>query len=404
MIRIYLTPFQDSGEFGDEIEITNDVDLGSLGKIKRSLDNSTYDIGVLRYNNLNLKLQNSHGKYSDVLNLRSVFRFRRSGSKIRVTWAPGPPAICGVAICGQTILSEEVNIFRGILNDDAAKMSADDQIIQFIALSYDSQFSKLIVPFADLDAGDTLKDVLVKILDQPAMTRYATIDPDNFDLQVNYVIDDLSWFENKTAKEAVEKILLAANSVVFVEDESIKTRGRITTEDVMFSFFGQASTLGNENIASIDDFRNGQNRLINFIRWRDEGEALRDDESITKWGASLKEIDCEFVTNGVKQLQTATSILGEFAQPKKELSLGALMDADTIELKFLDRVDIDYPTVFKPSGKYVPIIGLTKVGDLDSPLPHILWDFWLAQDENFKIMGIELDLKNEKVTFDLRGT
>lgn len=403
MIRIYLQPFDDAGMFGEEIEVTSDVDRDALGKIKRSLGDTTYDIGILRYNNLSLKLQNWHGKYSDVDNLKSVFRFRRSGSKVRVTWAPAAPAICGIAVCGESILSEEVTIYRGILNDDASVMDADDQIMHFDVLSYDSQFSKVIVPYSDLSGSDTLKDILVKILDQAAITRYATVDSEDINLEVDYIPDDLTWFENKTGKEAIEKILLVSNSVLYIDQDSIIATGRTPSDEVKESFFGQNSAIGNENITGINDFRNGNNRIINFVRWQDSSVSESNGESIGKWGVFLKELDVEFVTDSDKQSQSAESIVDEFKEPKKELRLETFITADSIELKFLDKVDIDYPTVVEASGKYLPVVGLTQIGDFESPLPRSLWDFNLNQDQKFKIMGIEVDLKRELISFDLRG-
>lgn len=402
MIRIYLTPFQDDGSFGSEIEITSKVDIGSLGKVKRSLSNSTYDIGVLRYNSLNLKLHNSQGEFSDVDNLRSVFRFRRSGSKIRITWAPAEPAICGNAICGETILAEEVTIFRGILNDDASKMDIKDQILEFNVLSYDSQFAKVLVPYADLSGGDTLKDILVKILNQDQITKYCDVDEDNINLQIDYIPDDITVYEDLTGQEAIEKIMLAANSIIYVEDDVLKACGREAGETVVHHFYGQSSPRGNENIFSIGDFRNGQNRIINFVRWKD-GAAIRSPGSIESWGAFLKELSIDFVTNSGKQELTAQSIVDEFKDPKREMRVETILDAKTVELRFLNRVDIDYPSVVDSAGKYLPIVGLAKIGDVESPLPNILWDFRMSQDQPLKIMGMEIDLKKEMISFELRA-
>lgn len=402
MIRFYLTPFLDSGEFGSEIEISKDVDLGGIGKIKRSLDNSDFDIGVLKYNSLTLKLMNRHGKYSDVDNVNSIFRWNRSGSKIRVTWAPAENAICGIVVCGEALLSEEVVIYRGILNDEASAMGVADQIINFQVLSYDSLFSKVIVPFSALDSADFLSEILFKILNQTQITKYIVVDIDNIDLDLDYVPNSLAWFENKTGKEAIEKLLLASNSIVFIENLTLKSSGRAPGAAVAYSFFGQASDIGIENIIDIEGFRNGQNRILNFVRWKD-GLVSDGSSSVLKWGVRLKEIDIEFVTDAVKQAQTSTRIVNEFKNPKREFSISAPANQELIALPFLSRVDIDYPSIVESTGQRLPVVGLTPIGDESAPLPYSLWDFTLTQDEKFKVMGIEMDLKKEILSFQLRA-
>lgn len=401
MIRVYITPFDDFGEFGTEMDVTPYVDLSSIGKIKRGLDNSTYDIGVFRYNNLSLKLHNSGGKFSEVENLRSIFRTRRAGSKVRVTWAPDFPPVCGIAVCGEAVLSEEIDIYNGVLNDDATQVSIDDQIIPFQVLSSESQLSKIMVPYEDLSGSDTLKDILFKILDQVEVTRYLTVLTGNLSLTVNYIVDDLTWFENRTGKEAIERILLVSNSVLYCDGNTLKAVGRSPGGSVVKSFFGQASLLGNENIFDIPSYRTGQNRILNVVRWK-EGAAAVNVESIGRWGAFPKELDVEFVSDSTKQTSSAESIVNEFKAPKKELEMQTVLGPEVIALKFLDRVDIDYPTIAASAGKYLPVVGLTKIGDIESPLPHIMWDLQITQDLNFKIMGMEIDLKTEMIAYNLR--
>lgn len=402
MIRVYLTPLDDLGGFSSEIEITNYVDLSSIGSVKRSLDNSTYDIGLLRYNNLTLKLHNASGKFSDVESLTSVFRYSRSGSKVRVTWAPGPTLVCGMFICGEAILSEEVDIYRGILNDDTAKMNANDQIVSFQVLSYESQISKVLVPFDELETGDWLSDVLYKTLNQAPITRYAAVVEADINLHVDYEIDDIAWFENKTGKEAVEKILQVSNSILYFDETGFKASGREPSESVAMHFYGQASLIGNENIVDIREFRDGRNRVINHVRWGDEGAAAQGPFSIDKWGVYTKELSADFITDPAKQLVSAEAIVEEFENPQKEFELVGLLGADTIGLKFKDRIDIDYPTVVVPASLQLPVVGVAKIGAIETPLPGVLWEFQLTQEENFKIMEIEMDLKKELISFGLR--
>lgn len=408
MIRIYLTPFNDFGEFSDEIEVTADVDVGSIGKVRKQLDNSDYDIGILKFGSISLKLQNSTGKYSDVYNLQSIFRFRRGGSKVRVTWAPALPAICGLAVCGQTILAEEVDLFNGILNDDTSTMSLSDQIILFQALSFDSIFDNIVVPFDLLDDTDLMSDILFKTLDQDAFTSYVGLDAGRINLAVDFIPDDLTNFQDQTGTEAIKAILSAANSVIYFEDGFLNVEGREPSEDVKMHFYGQASSIGSENILAITDFRNGQNRIMNFVRLSSNSEdapviSVQDKNSIDKWGVRSKDVSIEFATDEAKVKQSLHGILGEFKFPRREFLVDASMDAGTLALKLLDQVDFDYPPIAEKSGKFFPVVGVTKIGDPDYPLPYTTWDFKLYQEEKFKIMGFELDLKKEIISLSVRG-
>lgn len=402
MIRVYLTPFDDAGNFADEIEITSDVDLSSIGKIKRRLDSTEYDVGILRFSNAKLKIRNTTGRFSMPPDFNSVFKVRRSGSKVRITWninEENPQ--CGNATCGGVWLGEEVDIYNGILDDSNSKMNAGDQIVNFDILSLDSLISKVETP--TISVSDYFSDAILDILNQSAITDYLTVDAGNISLTIDRQFDDISWFSEKTGLESLQRLLLASNSVLYVEGTTVYVAPRTPGGTVSKTFYGQASNEGNEDILDLRDIRNGQNRIFNFVRFKDTTDVSKNSDSISDYGVRLKELDLEFITNSTKRTDICSSIVTEFKDPKQELVLESVLDFENYALGFLDRVAIDYPTPLYTVGTPIPIVDSAKVDDSGTPLPYEVWNFELdATEKNFKIMGFEIDPKKETIYFNLR--
>lgn len=402
MIRVYLTPFDDAGNFGTEIEVTSDVDLSSIGNIKRRLDSTEYDVGILRFSNAKLKMRNTSGRYSMPPGVYSVFKVRRSGTKVRITWnIDDENPQCGNAFCGAVRLGEEVDIFNGVLDDSNSKMNAGDQIENFDVLSLESLISKVETP--TISVSDYFSDAIFDILNQSAITDYLTVDAGNISLTIDKQFDDVSWFSEKTGIESLQKLLLASNSILYVSGTTIFVAPRTPGGTVAKTFYGQAATEGNEDILDLKDIRNGQNRIFNFVRFKDTTDVSKDSDSITDYGVRVKELDVEFITNSTKRTDICSSILGEFKDPKRELILESILDYENYSLGFLDRVAIDYPTPLYTVGNPVPLVETAKVDDSGTPLPYEVWNFELdATITNFKIMGFEIDPKKETIYFNLR--
>ena len=89
--RVYINPFDDSGNYTSFQEITPDVDMKALKSISEKTDNTDFDIGIYRNNKFNLKVNNIDGKYSDVGVANSIFRFTRSNSKVKISASCSTP-------------------------------------------------------------------------------------------------------------------------------------------------------------------------------------------------------------------------------------------------------------------------------------------------------------------------
>jgi hypothetical protein len=309
---------------------------------------------------------------------------------------------CGNAICGQVRLGQEVDLYNGILDDSNSKMRAGDQIVNFDILSLDSTISKVETP--TILVADYFSDALYKVLNQAAITDYLTVDAGNISCTIDRQFDDVSWFSEKTGKESIEKLLLASNSILYVEGTTVYVAPRTPGSTILKTFYGQASENGNEDILDLINIRNGQNRIINFVRFKDTTDVSKNSDSINTYGVRLKELDIDFVTNTTKRTDICADIVGEFKDPKQEFTLETYLNYENYNLSFLNRVAVDYPTPYYNAGSAFPIVETATVGDEATPLPYSVWEFEVDPTQiNFKIMGIEINPKDETISFNLRG-
>ena len=150
VVKVFINTFDLSGAYTGFQEVTDDADQSALRKVSQKLDNNTYDVGVFKNTNFELKLRNDHGKFSDPTVLQSIFVEKRIDSVVKVTWnANEESVICGVAICGQVTLGDDINIFYGLLNDITTSQNIRDQKIKFSCQGLESFFSRVETNYAD---------------------------------------------------------------------------------------------------------------------------------------------------------------------------------------------------------------------------------------------------------------
>lgn len=213
--RVYLQTWNPDGTAWDvETEITDDVDVNAISSISESADSSEYDVGVFRYSNFTLKVNNVNGTYSDVGNLRSIFVFTRRNSRVRITWDFGDDITqCGNAICGECFATEEVDIFYGLLNDDATQMSIKDNFINFQVRGFDSFIDNKVVPVGFTPSSTSVFHILSALTDE--ITAQGGLVTTNITVSHNTTLDNYSSLVGKSLKEAFDEVLLISKSVYF---------------------------------------------------------------------------------------------------------------------------------------------------------------------------------------------
>ncbi len=400
--RVYIKPFDDAGDYESSwTEVTEDVDSSGLGAIKQTLDNTEYDVGILKNANLQITLVNISGRYSDVGTAGSIFKFRRSASQVRITWEIMPLGlVCGFFTCGNAYISEEITIFEGLLDDQALKQEVDDQNLTFSVLGKESILDEVECPFASLSAGDTFETIIFDCLNQTRITELLTVDASNIECSVDSVTDAIADLENKTVKEVLELILLYSNSVLYVVDNVIYVKPRTATVDVKKTFYGQGARDGLENIIDISDYRSGLNRVFNFWTWQDTDLVSSDATSLQRYGVRKKEIKTTLITDNTKRGVILASLKDEFRNPKIELLLRVPIDYATIALKVLDRIAIDYPNVAIPSSGDIPLWDLAVWDSAVYPLETL--PISIDASTNFKILSKDIDTSNHELVFYVR--
>lgn len=403
-VKVFINTFDANGAYSGFTEVTNDTDESTLQKVSQKLDNDTYDVGVFKNTSFNLSLRNDHGKYSDTDVIQSIFLRKRIDSIVKVTWnANDADVICGFAICGQAVLGGDKNIFYGLLNDITSSQNINDQKIKFSCQGLESIFDRVETNYSSLTASDNISDIIFDLLNQAEITNLITVDALNISVGIDQVPDSIVDLEETTVKEALDELLLMSNSIMYigVSDQTLYIRPRTEGATVDYTFYGQASDNGSENIVDIRSVRTGLNRTFNFWRWTDTAITSKDNSSINDNGVRKKDLNSDLFTDTTKRTNILSNYKDEFKLPKQEFLLTGILDYDTLELFLLDKVKVDYPTVLQAApNANLPIYGQAVYGVDKYALGQ--WNLTISTADSFKILGRSIDLKKNVIEFTLR--
>lgn len=388
--RILFTPLVGINQYGTTVDVTKDVDatdfVKSFGTIKKEIDNGDYDIGIYTFGDITLNMINHSRKFNSPVDPLSMFKFSRDKCKVDVIF--------------YNTDNNNYSRFSGIINDDATKLDFSTSIIKFKVLSLDSIFRQVPVAAGAIVAGDTFLTAIKKILNVPAITNTMTYSATNISVDYNGTIDDGEFFSDQTAKEALDDLLLASNSILFVaNDKTVYVKPR-TESAVLFNLYGHGDKYGRENIIKITEFNSGLQRTFSSIKVN-ANTVVTSDSWVEQYGFRQKSISLDFITNGVTEEAIATKILGAFSVPKMELKISALTSAvENIEL--LDLVCVDYPYRLTPdqtTGK-LPIYGVAVYGTDYYPVSS--GSFNILPNIKWKVISIEEDPVKFITTLKLR--
>lgn len=404
--RVYIKPFDELGVYLDDyIEVTKDV--AALGDPQQKIDGGEFDVGLVKNSGFNIQLRNDHGRYSDVTNTRSIFRTTRKNSLVKITWdVRDYDLIAGFFQCGREPLGGEYLVFTGVLNEVTSQADINSQMATFAVLGFDSLLNEIEVPFASISNGNLLSTILLAMLNQAPFNELVTVSGANISLGTDLAIDDKSQLENKTVGASLKNILLAANSVLYLKNDTVYVVPRDVGATLIKTFYGQASENGIENIIDIPKFRDGLNRTFNLWTWTDVPAVdSRDITSIETYGIRAKEMRVELFDDGsVSKIQTILDAnKDEFANPKIELELETPNWYDVLAINILDKVNIDYPTVYIPyDGGVLPRYDMEAIYDGTMRYPFGVWSLTLETTTFFKVISKRINVKKQTVTFGLR--
>lgn len=373
LIKAYVTPLATSTTYGTEIEITDKIKYGGLPSIKRSIDATDYEIGVYKYDDISITCLNIDGYFNDEYDGRSIFTYSRDKAKIRIVF---------------TNRTADTIIFRGIINEEATRLDPENDEIDFRILSRDSVIRNTQVSAGTITNGMLASNAIKAILNVSAITTTLTYSAANINVANDFSIDDGTYFDNKKTSDALNALLLTTNSVMVLDSSDnmiVKARTEDTTHSIL-NLYGPYDIKGRQNIISLDSYNSGRHRMFNSIKVNTS--VSKNATYISAFGFRQREMTLDFVTTGATELDIGAALLAEFKYPKIECEV-TVPTYITVGVDLLDRVALYYPLRIKPiEGMFLPVIGVTTIGQIDMPLPYTFGSISISPNVGFKVIGI----------------
>ena len=322
--KIYMTPLADEATYGDEIEISNFVSSANLSTIIKNTDSDDYTFGNYKIGFINLNCLNYRGEFNES-DPRSIFPLKRDLAKVRVVYYDS--------------LTSSSGSFKGIITDEGTKLNAENETITIKVLALESILKKVQVQAGKISTGDLFSDAIKSILDVSGITSVLTYDANEIDVFLDLTIDDASDFDGVSTWEALKLLLIASNSVVYIDDETIKVKTRDDNTGLVSYFYGPGDTLDRENIIKISAYNNGNHRIFNSVSVND---TLYTDSVSEGWfGLHQKKLTLSFMTDSTKETIIARTLVEQFRYPRFEFKMTCSTKLAN-EVDFFDTIGIDH--------------------------------------------------------------
>jgi len=384
--KIYLTPRTGEFTYGTEIEISAEIIFNGIKTMKKSIDSSDYEIGVYTYGDINLKIVNKNGKYSDELDNRSVFDFSRDLAKIRVDYSDN---------------DGDITRFKGLINEEATNQDLDKEEITFRVLSSDSIIRTTKVAGGLIANGVTASSAIKSILNQARITSVLNFSASNITVDQDFTIDVGSEFDNNNARKALNDLLVATNSVLIIDSsDNMIVQSRAEATISVLNLFGPYDEKMRENITGLKKYNTGKHRTFTSVKIGDVEE--NDNGFVLDFGYRQFFSNLPFITTDATKITIAKRILAEFKTPRIELEVSVPTHvAKNIDL--LDPVSVNYPLrVKRITDKFLPTVGITSIGDTDMPLPKVFGDAAISSAVGFKVIEISENPVSFETSLKLR--
>jgi hypothetical protein len=316
-----LQPFRDISRY---------VKRAGIGALKKSIDTNDFDVGFYEQSNVNLVLDNSLESF--MRNKGFFLNQLIDRSKVRIT-AGFENRVTG---------SNDFEVaFEGIISAETMSANLKREEISYKVISYASLINKLKTRGGAAVNGQDFKTTFFNLLNVAEIKNYLTVDLSNINPKLNETVDDGEWFENKQLNEAINKLLIASNSVLIIKNNTIFIQSRDENPDVKFNYYGKGSAFPS-NIVNIENYNEGDKRIITRVLF--EGDTVPFDADqfiIDKYGAKLKTVDIGFITDTDKKRNIANNMLGEFKFPKTEFEITGPYTGNQVDI--LDLITADNP-------------------------------------------------------------
>ena len=300
----------------------------AISKIVNSIDNSDFVVGVFSYAFTDIKLVNRDGLFS-ANDPNTIFNNGRDNSRVEIS-----------------LLDQESNkasiIFKGNISDNATKEDVLNEVITFTVLSSDSIFKRFNVPFGILKSGISFKDAIVSLLDRNVIRNFLTIDSANIFLDYNGVVENGEALSGLSMQNAINAILVAANSIMYVDQKNVvhvTTRTRIGK--IKKRFYGPFDVLGRSpQVLKIKDLNNGLHRTINKVTINKE--FYLDSTYVGLYSLREKKLDFDFISSVQQLARIANNLIIKYREPRMEMTI-EVKTVDALNLNLTDIVTVDWP-------------------------------------------------------------
>lgn len=411
--KVYIAPLVAPNIFGNYQEVTEYVEAKSLSNLTIKTEQTDFTVGVAQNSSITVKLKNDSGLFSDEQSSETIFTYKRAGSKLKITYFEGIEiAAYGSALYADSVYGNEVSIFEGVISTESVRQDVQTDMVSLSALGIESIFEQVEFSQSDVNTSESVRFLFENILDKPEITSLVVVDIANFTVGVDFILDNTNDFEDTdTVKEALDKLLRVSNSILYIQDGTIYISDKEPSIEVLFSFYGQASNLGIENIQNIKNFTDGLPRTFNLWRWDpDEVEdgftpasPVKSQSSVDKFGVRKELVGIKGINDVPTQTLVLNSYLTEYGDRKQEMQLTTPANYDVIRLSLLSKVDIDYPTpLFPADGGDLPIWGTPTMTWREFRWPYSQFEFFIPQTTKWKIIGIQYSINKDLVTFNIR--
>ncbi len=386
--KVFFTPILsiDDNTYSDEIDVSDRVEIGGIGAIKKSLDSADYDVGLFFFSDITLKGHNKDGYFNESDDVRSIFKSSRDLCKVRIVFSEYVFERDGLLITSET--ENSTITFKGLLNEEATKLDVDSEAITFKVLSLDSVLRTTKIASSIITNGSMASDAIYKILNTPRITSVLNLDVADINPDFDFAIDDGSKFDNKSVKEKLNLLLIATNSILYINDSNdiiVRNRYEDTTTSI-HNLYGHSDILGRENVIGISDYNSGLHRA--FTSFKINNTEYVDQDFAGVYGFRQKKIELDFVTDVETELDIATNLVEAFKSPRIELKVKVSTTLSQ-NMKLLERVSLNYPLRIRPiEGKKLPVVGINQIGDAEFPLPYTFGSVAIHPNFGFKILEI----------------
>lgn len=389
-LKVFLATRTFANTYNSYVDVTRYILDSSIGSYKRSIDSNDFDIGYQEESNISVNLDNNDGRFLEGLGFFEEALVDRSKIKIEAGYVD-------TETFGSDSPSVDYQVsFEGIIDDRATSYDEQKNNVQFTIVSFSSIINRLKADASFIVNGDSFQSTLFNLLNVADIRQLLTVDIANINPKVNSTVTDVSWFQGKQLKEAMEAMLLASNSVLVVKNGAVYVKPRAHSTTPRFRFYGKGSAKPS-NIEKISNYNNGLARVI--TRAYVNSTVVEGDfqNIIRRYGARVKNINLGFISNNAIETAIGEDIIDEFSIPKTEFELTTdylgnevdLLDTVTVENEgfVLDAEPALYGEAIYGESTYVQRSGSLKIS------PHL----------GFKIIAINHDYKRFSTTLKLRA-